>query len=235
MLIYNERFKLRESDFDEFDNLKPSAFLDFFQSVASTHATLKGMGFDDMIKKNIAWVLTKVKLDAYKRVKAKDTIIVETIPRPKGLIDYTRDYYIYDEENELIAKGSSQWVHIDFTTRKLLRPTIDFTEELSPRDAYETRKIERVPAVDTYEIGKYVTTRNDTDHNGHVNNLRYADMVLAFEKKNPAPVRSFIINFSVESHENETLTIYSDGDTLFTGKKQDGTVSFTAKLIRANY
>ena len=180
MLIYNERFKLRESDFDEFDNLKPSAFLDFFQSVASTHATLKGMGFDDMIKKNIAWVLTKVKLDAYKRVKAKDTIIVETIPRPKGLIDYTRDYYIYDEEN---AGGN-----------ELLRE-MPHALAISPEDVLDSLHIQReVVEKEPVQLSMTESQILDCLHDGE----KHFEELLADTSLNVADLTNLLFNLEID-------------------------------------
>ena len=55
-LYYEEQIKLRTNDFDQFDNLKPSAILDIFQDVAGTHATIIGTGYDQfeqILKENM--------------------------------------------------------------------------------------------------------------------------------------------------------------------------------------
>ena len=54
MIFYKENYKLKESDFDFNDNMRASAYLDIFQTVAAKHATMLGMGFEEMKQKNIA-------------------------------------------------------------------------------------------------------------------------------------------------------------------------------------
>ena len=38
MLSYTERYKLRQSDFDCYDNMRVSSYLDIFQTIAAIHA-----------------------------------------------------------------------------------------------------------------------------------------------------------------------------------------------------
>ena len=45
MMIYEKEYLLRVSDFDKNDDLKPSAILDMFQSVAEEHARILKIGY----------------------------------------------------------------------------------------------------------------------------------------------------------------------------------------------
>ena len=231
MIIFREKFMLRQSDFDCNDNLKASSYLDLFQTVAAEHALRGGLGFKDMIKKNLAWVITKVRFDVRLPLSAGEVVTVETMPHPKGSVDYTRDYYIYKADGSLAVVGSSQWVLIDFVARKLVRPCVDFVGEFVNKRAYEGR-LPKVNAVSDVLLGSHTIGRLDLDHNGHTNNIRYADMVLALEKDFSKPIRSFAVNFVTECYENERLDIYTDGKGSYTGKKQDGAISFTMTIER---
>ena len=122
MLSYSEQYKIRTSELDYRDNMRLSAYLDLFQTIAGKHAELLGLGYEEMLKKGIAWVITKVKFDCILPLLSDETVTVVTEPHEKGLMDFTRDYYIYKQSGELAAKGTSQWVHIDFATRKLVEP-----------------------------------------------------------------------------------------------------------------
>ncbi len=232
MIYFSEKFMLRQSDFDCNDNMKASSYLDLFQTVASEHATREGLGFEEMKRKNLAWVITKMRFEVLLPLVAGEIVSVETAPQPKGSVDYTRDYYIFKADGSLAVKGSSQWVLIDFTARKIVRPCVEFVGEFIDKRAYEGR-LPKVNAVDDIFLGSHKVAKLDLDHNGHVNNIRYADMVFELETREfTSPIRAFAVNFSKESYEGETLDIYTDGNGLYTGKKTDGTVSFTMFIER---
>ncbi len=206
MLSYSEKFKLRQGDFDASDNLRASAVLDIFQTIAAAHAEILGVGFAAMMEKNIAWVITKVKFDCITALHAGDEVVVETRPLPKGTVDYVRDFYIYAPSGELAIKGSSQWVLIDFTSRRILRPTFDFEGEFTAQTAYETRKIERVAPFDGTSVHAHAVTNSDQDHNGHTNNVRYADMAYDAQA-NALPIKRANINFIAETKVGDTIDV----------------------------
>ena len=233
MLKYSAQIKLRESDFDYTDHLKLSTYFDLFQTAACEHADEHGIGFEQSIAKGIIWVITKLKLEVYKNFKVGDTITLESFPHPKGVVEYVRDYYIYNVNGELCAKGCSQWILLDANTRKILRPCFDFVGEHTSVWAYEKR-IEKVSPVEDEKIGEYLVDRLDLDHNGHVNNIRYADMVFCFEKDITKPVTFCVINFLSECMLGDRLEIFTDNQGSYTGKR-DQTIAFTAKIIREDY
>lgn len=231
LLIYNEEFAIRQSDLDCYDNAKISTYLDLFQTVASNHAEQFGMGFAETHAKGIAWVITKIKLDIFTPLRPGERVRVETFPHPKGRIDYTRDYFVYKPDGTLAAKGSSQWVHIDFSSRKILRPTLEFDGEFVDRAAYESTRIEKVDAITAPPCFTYAVTPLDFDHNEHVNNARYADMLLCADCSNRVPKR-VIINFVGEGRKGDAIDISvskpSPDLTLYTGTHGRG-VCFTAR------
>lgn len=232
MLTYSEHYKIRTSDLDYRDEMRLSAYLDLFQTIAGKHADLLGLGYEQMLKNGIAWVITKVKFDCILPLGSDETVTVVTEPHEKGLMDFTRDYYVYKEDGSLAAKGTSQWVHIDFENRKLVEPQADFSGIFTTRSAYPKRRIERVAAIDDKPVYVHEIVRTDLDHNGHTNNIRYADMIFNAIDLPGAPKR-VIINFHSESKLGDKVAVACrrDGDDLvFTGRK-DSETCFTAKLF----
>lgn len=232
MLTYSEQYKIRTSDLDYHDDMRLSAYLDLFQTIAGKHADLLGLGYEQMLKKGIAWVITKVKFDCLLPLKSDETVTVVTEPHEKGLMDFTRDYYVYNERGELAAKGTSQWVHIDFVSRRLVEPQADFEGEFTTRSAYPKRRIERVAAVSEAPTYVHEIVRTDLDHNGHTNNIRYADMIFNAVELPGLPKR-VIVNYHSESKLGDKVEIAycRDGDDyVFTGRK-NGETCFTAKLF----
>lgn len=231
MLCYSEKYKLRESDFDFNDNMRASAYLDIFQTVAAKHATLLGMGFEEMAKINIAWVVTKIKFDCFATLYPGMTITAETYPHPKGIVDYTRDFYLYDEKGTLVAKGTSQWVHIDFKERKIVKPAADFDGEFTDKYAYENKRIERLHPGKNPPVYSHTIQRSELDHNGHTNNIKYADIVFNSFNLPARPLKKVIVNFLNETKLNETVDVsvekQNENSYLFTGIK-NGEPCFTA-------
>jgi len=230
MLSYTERYKLRQSDFDCYDNMRVSSYLDIFQTIAAIHAEQLNMGFEQMMKKNIAWVLAKVKFDCFFPLKAGETITAETRPHTKGIVDYVRDYYIFGENGKLAAKGTSQWVLIDFTSRKIVKPVADYPGECTTEFAYENKRIERIMPIKEEPTFSHTITRSDTDHNGHTNNIKYADMAFNAAALPSAPVKRAVINYINETKLGETVNICckcDNGAYTFTGKSGEN-VCFTA-------
>lgn len=232
LLVHEKEFTLRESDFDCFDNLKASAILDLFQTVASEHVSLHGGGFSDMLAKNLAWVVTKIRFDVFAPLCASRKVTVKTVPHAKKLIGYTRDYYVIDESGKTVIKGTSQWVLIDFTTRRIARSDFDFDGEFSDEYAYPNERLEKVPAVSSPELSRYDVKRADLDHNRHVNNVRYLDMVFDAEQDPSLPLRTVKINYVEEVRNGETITICGE-DGIYTGYA-DGKIRFSAKIERGN-
>ncbi len=232
MLEYSETYKLRESDFDFKDRIRPSTYLDLFQTIAAKHATMLGLGFEPMLKKGIAWVVTKIKFDCFLPLHPGETVTVRTFPHPKGLIDYTRDFFMYNEQGELAAKGTSQWVHIDFKNRTVVKPTADFDGEFVNEYAYESKRIERIAPLDSAPVYTHTVTRSELDHNMHTNNIKYADMAYNATDLPDKPLSRIIINFLTESRLNDKIDISVKNESdeyLFTGVK-DGKPCFTVKM-----
>ncbi len=233
MLRYENEFTLMESDFDFNDNMKISSYLDLFQTVAGDHAKKMKIGFASTLEKGLVWVITKIKLDIIVPLRSSQRIKVVTMPLPKGTLDYVRDYYVYDENGTLVAIGSSQWVLIDYNTRRISRAVIEYDGVCTDKSAYENRRIEKVAACDGELRYSHVATALDLDHNGHVNNIRYADMMLcaAPDNENRLP-RRVILNFTNECRRGDKIDVYvkTEGDViLYCGKRNDE-ISFTAQV-----
>ena len=93
MMIYEKKHGLRVSDFDKNDQIKPFAVADLMQSVADEHAGILKVGYNDLLAKDLAWVLLRNRLDFLSPIEfGTKEIIVKTWPHVKGRVDYDRDY-----------------------------------------------------------------------------------------------------------------------------------------------
>ena len=232
MLEYIDEFVLRESDFDFRDNMKVSAYLDLFQTVASAHASVIGVGYEETIAKGLAWVIAKVKLDILLPLHSSDRVKVVTRPLKKGSLDYIRDYYIYNDKGELAVMGSSQWLLIDFVTRKISRPVLDYAGECTDKSAYENRRIEKIAPFVGDTAYSHTVTAVDLDHNGHTNNIRYADMMLCACPDEKRAVKRVIINYNGEAKLGDKIdiSVKTEGDATLYYAVRNGECCFTARV-----
>ena len=206
-MIYRTEIELFNSYFDMNDRLTAKSILNIFQDVASRHAEDIGLGFETMVKKNLYWVISRIKFDILKQPEVNQKVIVETWPHEKGRIDFDRDMCISSEDGEVLIIATSKWCVIDAMTRSLQRTDgVEYVGEIHSRKNYEGKfgKI-LVPDKEKVEIYTHRVKFADLDHNKHMNNTNYASIILnAIENKN---FSHFEINFVSESRLEEEIKV----------------------------
>ncbi len=209
-LFYERQIMLRTNDFDSNDKITPYAILDIFQDVAGAHATQLGVGFDAMYQRNMYWILIRTSFEVVAEPKPLTWIKVKTWPHPKGKIDFAREYLLTDQDDNILVKGISKWVVIDANTRRLTRTSnIDFGSE----DYYENNNYDDIAKKDyslddTFtKIASYEVLAHHIDHNKHMNNSKYAEMILD-SLKGTVSFKSLHIEHIKEATLGDTINLY---------------------------
>ena len=230
-MIYENKITLYNSYFNAHDKLSLKAILSIFQDVASIHAEEIGVGFSDMVKKGFYWVLIRIKIDVIKMPKPNETVLVSTWPLEKGRIDFDREFKICSLGGETLITGVSKWCVIDTTTRTLKRTDgVDYVGEYVDQKIY-LEPFNKITLPN--DMGKkqltHVVNYSDLDHNWHMNNTNYANLISAVCKNKD--FTHFEINFISECMENQEISVYSkeENGEFFVGKVGEK-VSFTAYL-----
>ncbi len=230
VMKHTTKITLYNSYFDLNNRVSAKAILNIFQDVASIHGEEIGVGYLPMLQKNLYWVLSRIKFDILKMPEINQTVIIETWPHEKGRIDFDRDMKILNEDGEVLIIATSKWCVIDTINRTLKRTDdITFDGEYFQEKNYEEKfgKInlpsETPTSKFTYHVGF-----SDLDHNQHMNNTNYANLVLnAIDNK---IFNHFEINFINECLLDDELKISSitnpDGEYII-GSTQDK-ITFTA-------
>lgn len=235
-LIHKKDYYLRFSDFDCRDELRPSSILDLFQDAASEHGEQMGVGFESMFSKQMLWVILRIKYKMYGKASMFDAVTVTTQPMPSGKAVFLRDYFINDKNGGLIAKGTSQWVVIHSEKRRLLPvsnllPPID-PESVTPAFSEKIKKLSDFEK--TAEFHTVIPAFSSLDHNGHVNNIRYAEFVMdAARFTKDEKIDTFQIDFLHEVYEGEELKIYisrENGKLLAKAVSQEEITKFLCEI-----
>lgn len=230
MLELKRIVSFKEEDFDADEHIKASSLMYCFQEIASEHADILELGFEQLIKENLIWVMNKLKFRIYGKLKPETGYEVSTYPRQKRAATWFRDYYVHDVSGKLLAAGTSQWCMINFETRKIERTDMDFEGEYTERRAFE-EGIERIRIPELEEAGEHVVLEEDIDVNRHTNNCKYADMIGEVLKRND--YESFTINFSHETMLGDRIIFYkgeADGNTIVVGRTAEGRQVFQASV-----
>ncbi len=201
---YEKEISLRASDFDSNDIIKPSAILSLFQDVASNHAAILKMGYEDILKLNGYFILLRTKYVINNTIPFLGSVKVATWPLEKQRANFNREYEIYLGD-EVVVKGISKWVIIDCNTRKIKRNNLEYNHEIYEKSNFgdiDKLKID-IPLTKVFE---YKVMMKDIDHNKHFNNIYYLDLILE-QFKNVAQY-TLQIDYVKEALYNEVIHVY---------------------------
>ena len=167
----------RDVDFN--NNLKIKSALSYLEDTAGIHSNIAGYGLLDIDKNKKTWVLTNWKLEFIRRPRYSENLKVKTWSNGTEKIYALRDFYIYDEKGEIVAKATSKWVLIDIETMGIAKLTDEIMNAYTtePDKVFE-EKVEKLKEPEKYlDSVKVKITKDMIDVNGHVHNINYIDFV----------------------------------------------------------
>jgi medium-chain acyl-[acyl-carrier-protein] hydrolase len=214
---FEKEYKIPVYDTGPDGKLSLYSLFNYFQDIASEHAVRLKFGRDDLMKANRYWVLSRIVADIYSRPEWEQNIVVRTWPRGTDKIFAIRDYEVFYPDGMPIAAGSSSWLIVDRTTKKIQRPDemlTRFNSGLSVKNSLG-RNAGKVDPVS--EKCKFICNHrvkvSDLDVNLHTNNVKYIKWLtdtydLDFIM-NHVPV-SVEVNYLAESVVGEEVILKSE-------------------------
>jgi acyl-ACP thioesterase len=176
------------------------------------------------MKKNVIWVITKMKYRYLMPLMPDTDYILATYPRPNGSLMYQRDFYISDSAGNKLVIASSEWCHINFVTRRIEQLALTYDGEYFTENAFP-EGIERIRPKGLELAGSHVVESCDLDANQHTNNRRYADMGLDILGK--TNIHELNITFSKETRLGDEIKLFASPDrSTAAGKLPDGALIF---------
>lgn len=182
---------------------------------ASLHAGQCGFGYDDMQKTRHAWVLSRLVVDLKEMPRTGQEFTIETWVSSVYRQFTDRLFAITSPCGFVYGYAFSTWALIDVTTRQPL----EFSQ--LPDGGFSRYVIERgVPIAGPSRIrlrGVESPVRtaqayySDLDINGHVNSIRYVEMMLdlfPLSVHDAAPVNRIDVAYSAESHSGDMLSFF---------------------------
>ncbi len=232
--MLEERFQIKTYQCNEFGKMKLRHLFDCFQELASDHADRLGLGYEECLKKNCAWVCAKYHVLINKLPEFKDDIIIQTWPSkfmgPTGI----REFIVKNLAGDVLVKAVSQWVIIDLVK---LRPMIaqNVFDCASLAEGNEVGlSLDKISAMtENNYINKENLRYDDVDVNHHINNAVYIALSedALFDKfGKDVKVKEISVDFkkSAVLSDKEVLikSLFSDEIADFTVSKSDDTGDF---------
>jgi len=210
---YDHRVRLTGMDADHQGICKASALLNHLQVAATLAAEAGGFGREVLMERYGGfWMLARSWYRLDRPLRWEDAVTIRTWHRGgKGAVSY-RDYDIL-VDGERIGEAVAGWVFANVETHKLMR--LSTIEELATTDGGEMCKsitLSKLTCPERLRVAERRRMRySDTDLNGHVNNIRYADFVCdALEDALLIPgryVSSMQIGYLAECRPGDLLTL----------------------------
>lgn len=179
MYCHIKNYEIRYTDVDFKDELKLSSLLSLMEESACLSADELGFGYDVLQPRNIGFILVNWYVELTRPIRLGEVLCVHTWPiEPKKLVVF-RDFELYVGE-EKVGVATSRWCLVDLADFSMLRASSVFREGM----VYNTCRSVEVQnwKIDRIEENEPVYTKlvsySDYDHYNHVNNTKYADLLL---------------------------------------------------------
>lgn len=242
-VIFKLETRVDSRDVDLFNQARPSAVLGIMQEAATQAALdLKVDGPRIMEKYGCIWMVTRNWVELEGPLRWNDRITVETWHRGASGASTYRDFEFF-RDGKYIGQATSIWVMASLEDRKLFR--MKDVEEFQGTDGGARKKDLRLHRIKIPERFDARTPRymaySDTDINGHVNNIHYADYAcdaLHLERLGWGKfVRTFQIGYISECKAGEDLQVDSavrENELFACGIGEDGKERFDFSLTLAD-
>ena len=176
---WQEEYNIHYYYTDYKGRLKPSYITRYMHETANK--SMKNFGFSSefLFQKNLAFILSKISFKYYVPIFEDDVIKVQTWALPPKTTVFQRNYRIYKNE-EVAVEAASAWALINIKEKNLVRPESFhyMTSEMldSEEISFQVQKRLKMPENMTY-LTDYVIKYSDIDHNLHMNNSVYIDLI----------------------------------------------------------
>ena len=210
---------------------KTSSIMRYIQTAAQCQLTESGMSYDNLRKQNRAFILSRIKLEVLRPLRAYTPLTAVTYPCESRGYSFLRCYSL-ESDGQIVARAISVWALVDTESRALVRVN-DFNLGLPvlPQNGLVLGAM-KMPTV-LMDIGGYGVHYGDVDQNMHMNNTKYPDMYSNFLPLSGRMIRSVTINFAKEAQIGDKLRVQraeEGGLFYFRTLRSDGSTNSEAQI-----
>lgn len=243
MDILEQSYQVASRETDLFNQCRPSALLGFLQDLATDHAAVLNVSRELLMEKYGAfWMMVRLWFKLDRPISGGETIHIKTWHRGAKTAMVYRDFDIYSG-GELIGEAVTAWVIAEYESRKMLRPAsvVEMAQSAAAEKVKE-KTLSRIKLPGNMErIDRRQVRYSDTDVNGHMNNVRYADVAcdaIGYDRMKGRFLSEMQINFISECFAGEDIFVFRGRENnleYIQGADQDGKSHFEIEMKLAAY
>jgi medium-chain acyl-[acyl-carrier-protein] hydrolase len=211
--VWSEETQVKSSETDFRHCWKISSFFEAMQEMASHHANHLGFGYQDLLKQEMVWILSRVRIEFTSFPRHEETVTIQTWPKMiQQRLFFLRDFLLFGSDGRKCAAASSGYVLVNPQARRVL-PAQALTSEMPDNSGLSAinQPLEKIAQVSVMQECMIVEARYSTvDLIGHVNNARYIDWVsdcFSFEEHQAGQLCWLQINYINEVRPGETVRL----------------------------
>ena len=194
--------------------LKPAAFMDLAQEAAGLHAVYLGFGYDELIKKQTAWILARVNVKFIDTPLWREDMTLTTWHKGFNRLFFLRDFIMTDKEGRPRVKATTSWLVLDLQSRSMVRdPQLLEDGTICHENAIEAQadRVRMPRDVEAEAVFEHVVGYSDVDMLGHANNAMYMQWAMdavEYDLASSRPVKELTINFNHETKAGDIVELY---------------------------
>ena len=230
------RYRIHTSDVDIRKRYKAFSFMSQTQEIANYHASEIGFGYQDLIKNNVVWVLSRMRARFLNAPMWEDEVDLTTWHKGREGVFSFRDFELTSAAGgPVLVQATSSWLLIDTESRRMLRPDHILGDKSITTALDRDAIAEHCGKLAAPKGMEKARTRevlfSDVDFNGHTNNAKYVEW--AFDTLDPQLLTAmtldeYQINFNHETRLGDMVEIFradtGDGSWFLEGRSQDKSV-----------
>lgn len=236
-MTHREKFTVKFHEVDFKGKVKLFTIMDYIQHTAEVHGTSLGLGFENMMKHGLFWVVSRMKLNMYRYPRACEEVTIQTELAGCDKLFCVRRFTILDGSDNEIGNAVLYYLMLDSTTKFPQKPKVCPIEIVNVdvnEKGHEALKKLKMPgeAVEVHPRSLYY---NEIDANNHVNNAKYVSFVedcFSLEWHEEYEIANIQINYVKEIKANDKLKLNkyideTESNVYFVnGTNEDSTVEF---------
>lgn len=211
--IWKEERVIEAFEVDVNRRLKPYVLFSFLLNSAWNHAFATGFGYQELLERNMMWVLSKFQMKVSHMPEWGDQIVVETWGKSIERFYALRDFLVSSPRGERLASATGAWMILDkdsYRPQKLEQLMADFPWERG-KSALEGNLKKVAESTKGQDRIRYQVLFSDLDMNNHVNAARYLNWVMDSyprEVLESRQVEEVEVSFLAEAAVNDEIAVH---------------------------
>ncbi len=214
--IWKEQRLIESFDVDTLGRLRPQTLFAYLLNSAWNHVKETQYGHDELLARNLMWVLIKIQILIKRLPKWGEQITIETWGKQVVRLYALRDFTMSSGAGEKLISATSSWTILDKRSGRPQRfdQKSDSFLWQPGKDEIETN-LEKVPALTSgNELARFRVLFSDIDVNRHVNSAKYLQWLIdshSYEHLEATEASSIELSFLSEALPKDEVIVLSDG------------------------